>query len=208
MDSAFFGMAAALALGYLLGSISFAHLTARYIMHTDVEELSAGFAGASTVYRRLGARAGAITIIGDFSKSALAVFLAQRLVPNGGMLAGAAAVAGHNWPVFYGFKGGKGVAAAAGAILMMVPVAFAVALMLGAVAFYFTRNSLVTSAAVFVPVIPLAWILAYPTQSVAYTLALPGMVTIYTWLSGRHRPLGERWRKTFMRRRKTSAQDA
>ena len=200
MDSVF-TIAAAVLLGYVLGSFSFAHLTARYILHSEVADIGAGFAGASTMYRRAGVRAGAITIIGDFSKSAVAVVLAQKFIaPNVGMWAGAAAVAGHNWPMFYGFKGGRGVATAAGALLALVPLALAAALILGALAFYFTRNALITTAAVFVPVVPLAWALAYPAGAVAYTFALPGVVTVYTWLSGRKHPLGERWRKTSMRR--------
>lgn len=195
------GGLAAIILGYFLGSLSFAHLTARYFGRAGAEELRHGGAGASTMYRILGPRAGVLVAVGDFSKSALAVVLAQKLVsPHMGMLAGAAAVAGHNWPVFYGFRGGRGAAAAAGALLALVPLALAAGLAVATVTFLLTRNVLVASVALFLPAVPLAWALAYPVLAVVYTALLPGTVAAYTWLAGRHVSPGERWRTTFMRR--------
>lgn len=194
------GVTVAVLLGYLLGSVSFAHVIARRATRGEVEELRYGGAGASTMYRVLGARAGVLVVLGDFAKSALAVTLAQKLVsPQAGMLAGAAAVAGHNWPIFHGFHGGRGAAAAAGALLALVPLALGLGLVVAAVAFIATRNMFITTTALFLPAVTLAWALAYPTWSVAYSVALPGVVVVYTWLAGRRVPLRERFHRTSVR---------
>ncbi len=119
--------------------------------------------------------------------------------PQLGMIAGIAAVVGNNWPVFYGFKGGRGVAAAAGAVTALVPLALGLSLAPALVAFVLTRNVGIASLALFGIATTLTWALAYPVNSLAYAGMLPFSVALYTLGSRRRVPLLDRWRTTFLR---------
>ena len=110
----------AVLLGYLIGSLPFGFIFGK-MKGIDVRTLGSGRTGGTNVYRALGARIGLLTGVLDFFKGAVAVLLARRLFGDemAAALAGAAAVAGHNWSVFLGFKGGAGGSTAAGALLML-----------------------------------------------------------------------------------------
>jgi glycerol-3-phosphate acyltransferase PlsY len=121
-------MLAALMLGvaYLLGSIPTAVIAGRLLKGIDIRKLGSGNAGATNTARVLGFRAGLIVAIIDLAKGLLAVLLVSRIVPLQGsfgpVLCGAAAVTGHVFPVFAGFRGGKGAATAAGAGIALFPI--------------------------------------------------------------------------------------
>ncbi|HKC23590.1 MAG TPA: glycerol-3-phosphate 1-O-acyltransferase PlsY [Thermoanaerobaculia bacterium] len=113
---------------YGLGSLSFATILVRLFRGVDVRELGSGNAGATNVLRTSGGRLAAATMALDVGKGALAVLL-MRLVtfdPRWEGLAAVAAVLGHVFPVFFGFRGGKGVATALGAFLVISPAAIAI----------------------------------------------------------------------------------
>ncbi|MHB1390152.1 MAG: glycerol-3-phosphate 1-O-acyltransferase PlsY [Thermoleophilia bacterium] len=117
---------------YLLGSIPFALLVGRGLFHVDVRGSGSGNVGATNVFRVLGAKAGTLVFIGDMAKGFLPVFLAGRLIEADSValvsvLVAAAAIAGHTWPVFLNFRGGKGVATGGGAILALMPLLFLLA---------------------------------------------------------------------------------
>jgi glycerol-3-phosphate acyltransferase PlsY len=124
---------AAGALGYTLGSISFAILVTRWIAGIDVRSVGSGHAGGTNVMRAAGWGAGILVAALDFGKGYLAVWLAQRL---GGVglttaVAAGAVVIGHCWPIFAGFRGGMGVGCGAGALLVIWPLGFVLAAGLG-----------------------------------------------------------------------------
>jgi acyl phosphate:glycerol-3-phosphate acyltransferase len=121
-----------LAGAYLTGSIPFSFLVARLFGVRDVRAVGSGNVGATNVMRSAGRSAGILAFLLDASKGALAAFVVQRLEGSGSVLpplAGAAAVLGHMYPVWLGFRGGKGVATGAGAFLPLAPVATAVGLL-------------------------------------------------------------------------------
>ena len=97
--------------GYLLGNISMGIIiSGRY--HMDIREHGSGNAGTTNVLRTLGWLPSALTLVGDALKSFAASMLGQWLAGAPGLLLGGfMAVVGHNWPVFNGFRGGKGMAA-------------------------------------------------------------------------------------------------
>jgi glycerol-3-phosphate acyltransferase PlsY len=113
---------------YLLGSISFAVLVSRLMGLPDPRSYGSKNPGATNVLRSGSRLAAALTLVGDTGKGALAVGLAALYtgeVPVAGYdapMAGALALLGHVYPVFHGFKGGKGVATAAGVLLAIHPV--------------------------------------------------------------------------------------
>jgi glycerol-3-phosphate acyltransferase PlsY len=122
---------ALLALAYLAGSIPFSFLVARGFGVRDVRQVGSGNVGATNVMRSAGRAAGALAFLLDAFKGALAAWVAARLEPAGSVvpaLAAVTAVLGHMYPVWLGFRGGKGVATGAGAFLPLQPLATAAAL--------------------------------------------------------------------------------
>ena len=111
---------------YLLGSIPFGLLFARLFSGPDVRAAGSGNIGAANVARVVGKSAGILTLIFDAGKGSAAVWLAARYSEENAawmMIAGIAALAGHCFPVWLKFRGGKGVATAAGVFLILSPLA-------------------------------------------------------------------------------------
>jgi glycerol-3-phosphate acyltransferase PlsY len=115
-----------LATAYLLGSIPTAVIAGRLLAGIDIRTRGSGNAGATNTARILGFRAGLIVAIVDLAKGLAAVLLVSRIatLPGsvGPVLCGLAAVGGHIFPVFAGFRGGKGVATSAGAAIALFPI--------------------------------------------------------------------------------------
>ena len=126
---------------YLLGSLSFATMLVRLFRGVDVRELGSGNAGATNVLRTSGRPLAAATMALDVAKGAVAVLLMGLVTfdPRWTGLAAVAAVLGHMFPVFFGFRGGKGVATAIGAFLVLGPLAVAIVLAVFALVVGLTR---------------------------------------------------------------------
>jgi glycerol-3-phosphate acyltransferase PlsY len=114
-------------IGYLLGAIPFGVIIGKMTRGIDVREYGSGSMGMTNVMRTVGARAGLIVLILDLLKGCGAVALAwaifysanHDMVHWGQMAGGVAAVVGHSWPVYIGFRGGRGISTAFGAILVL-----------------------------------------------------------------------------------------
>jgi glycerol-3-phosphate acyltransferase PlsY len=110
------------AAAYLLGSIPFGYLIARFAGGGDIRRAGSGNIGAANVSRVVGTGAGVLTLLLDAGKGLAAAWLALRLI-HGHIgwvaLAGLAAVVGHLFPVWLGFRGGRGVATAAGVFVLI-----------------------------------------------------------------------------------------
>jgi len=142
---------------YLLGSVSFAVIVSRALGLADPRTYGSKNPGATNVLRSGSKLAAVLTLVGDALKGWLAVWLVERFGPLFGVggwgiaLAGVAVFLGHLFPVFFGFKGGKGVATAAGVIVAFNPwLALATGLTWLIIAFFFRYSSLASlTAAVF-----------------------------------------------------------
>jgi glycerol-3-phosphate acyltransferase PlsY len=110
---------------YLIGSIPFGYLIVRGKIGADIRETGSGGTGATNVSRRAGKVAGLITLMLDALKGAAAVFIAARLTHSDWLIdaSAIAVLVGHIFPVWLGFRGGKGVATGAGVFLVLAPVA-------------------------------------------------------------------------------------
>jgi glycerol-3-phosphate acyltransferase PlsY len=118
---------------YLLGSIPFGLLLAKLFGGRDVRKAGSGNIGATNVARVAGPLAGILTLVFDTAKGAAAVWFAGRVTNESAtwmMIAACAVLAGHCFPVWLRFRGGKGVATALGAFLALCPLAAASALLL------------------------------------------------------------------------------
>lgn len=112
----------ALVLGYLLGSIPFAHIIARKVGNITLSDVGSRNVGTRNLSRSVGQGWGVLGAVLDFSKGVAAMALGQMLAGGSPawLLAGTAAVAGHNWPVWLRGRGGKGLATALGAAAWLV----------------------------------------------------------------------------------------
>ena len=114
-------------IGYLLGSINTAVLISRAFYHEDVRTKGSGNAGSTNMMRNYGRGASIATLVGDMLKTVISVGIGAFLAAEPGMyIAGLASIIGHVYPVFFGFRGGKGVASMAALILCTEPVAFVI----------------------------------------------------------------------------------
>ncbi len=112
-------------IAYLIGSLSFAVIVSRGLKMADPRTYGSNNPGATNVLRSGNKMAAALTLLGDGAKGWLAVFLASLFAPSYGLderaiaLVGIMVLIGHMWPIFFGFKGGKGVATALGVLLAL-----------------------------------------------------------------------------------------
>ena len=124
----------------------------------DIRKYGSKSTGTTNVIRVMGFKMGLMTFIGDFIKAVIAVLLGMMIGGrDGGLIAGLFSVIGHNWPVFYGFKGGKGIACSTAVLLLNVPLEGAISAAIAISVIYLSRYvslgslSLLFSAAVILP---------------------------------------------------------
>ena len=139
---------AVVAFGYLAGSIPFAFLLARR-RGVDLRRAGSGNVGAANVLRTSGVPDAVIAFVLDAAKGAVAVLVAQRLSaePATPVAGGLASIIGHIYPVWLGFRGGKGVATAGGVFVVLTPAALGIAAAVFALAIWVTRYISVGSMA-------------------------------------------------------------
>jgi glycerol-3-phosphate acyltransferase PlsY len=173
-----------IAAAYLLGSIPFGIVLTRLFGAGDLRRIGSGNIGATNVLRTGRKGLAAATLLLDGAKGAVAVLLARHVLPelgqDGAMIAGAAAMIGHCYPVWLHFRGGKGVATLLGVALALawpIGLVFA-AVWLGTVLLARISSLGGMAGAVAAPVAALA--LGYPT----YAVGLAGLAVIVLW---RHR---------------------
>lgn len=188
---------------YLLGSVSWSYIFIRQILETDVRRLGSGNAGATNVMRVCGPWTGLVVLLLDILKGAGAVFVAWACGASAPMMSAAAlaAILGHVFPVYHAFRGGKGVATATGAfiVLALLPALAAIAVFSAVVAAtrYVSLGSIV--AVVLYPALVAAE--AWLDPAGAFPLGLVASATAAAWLIiYKHRDnlrrlrLGEEWK--------------
>ena len=157
------GFIVVILLGYLIGSIPFGVIVGRLTRGIDVRDYGSGSMGMTNVIRTVGARAGALVFLADMAKGAVAVALAWLIFPSdmvawGQVAGGAAAVIGHSWPVYIGFRGGRGVTTGFGALLVISwPVgliSFAVFLAVVGLSRYMSLGSMLAGLGMLLAMIP------------------------------------------------------
>ena len=208
---------AVIVVGYLVGSIPSGVLVSKLISKVDIREYGSGKIGATNVLRTAGTKAAAFVLFLDILKGALAVVFAGLIVGRNYLvigddfglgllvaqvLAALAAIAGHNWSIFLGFKGGRGVATFFGGLVALCPVA---ALFGGEVFIigagltrFASLGSIAGVVGTYSILIPLTIFNGFPLEYLIY--ALIGTVVIVIMhrenitrlLSGKERRLGEK----------------
>ena len=157
----------AIVVAYLLGSIPFAFLAGR-ANGVDLRTVGSGNLGAANVFRNLGRRWGIAVMVADIGKGVVAVVIARLITDDPWpAIAAGAAMAGHVFPVWLRFKGGKGVAVGGGAMIGLVPLAALILLGIWS-GRPSTRYSSLASITAAVAATPLTIAMGYPWSSVAF----------------------------------------
>jgi len=165
-------------LGYLLGSIPNVYIMVKLFTGKDVRKIGSGNVGGLNAMRNVSLPVGLLGGLLDVAKGVLAVFLAQKLglheiVP---LLTGIAAVAGHNWPLYLNFTGGKGVGTAVGVMSMIKPMVLIPCLIGGVLIALILRESSIGAVAGFLVGTIYLW---YTTKSI-YSLIFGLILTLFT----------------------------
>jgi glycerol-3-phosphate acyltransferase PlsY len=161
-------------IGYLLGSIPMAYIVWRVSRGIDIRRVGSGNMGGANVIREIGTGEGVFVGLFDIAKGAGAILIAQALNLSELWIFGAgfAALVGHNFPVFTGFRGGRGSATVIGIFLVLAPTAALVALAVVAIPFFATRKF---AGAIIIgfALLPLfVWLLEGLLSLVCYALAI------------------------------------
>jgi glycerol-3-phosphate acyltransferase PlsY len=167
-----------IAASYLIGSIPFALLLARRWGAADLRRIGSGNLGAANVLRASGLTAGVLVAALDIAKGAVSVVLAQRLgrAGAGPAAAGVAAIVGHVYPVWLGFRGGKGVATACGVFTVLTPLAVPPARAVFLASVWVTKYISGGSVLASVVLPPAAYVTGSPGPVVAAAVAASALI--------------------------------
>lgn len=175
-------MALTAVMGYLLGSIN-TSIVVSLSMGTDIRKHGSGNAGATNALRELGKKAAVFVLVGDMLKAVAAIFIARAAMMYFGSIpldyiAALACVLGHNYPIYFGFRGGKGILTSFTAILILdyriALIAFAVFLILFIITKYVSLGSII--AALTLPIA--AWFMANDDYIFWFSVCV-GLLAIY-----------------------------
>ena len=164
--------------GYLLGSIPFAYLLARRHRGIDLRLAGSGNVGAANLLRTTTKKIGVSAMALDVCKGIASVLLARQIDPGatGPAVAGIAAVLGHIYPVWLGFRGGKGVATTCGVFSILAPQATAIATVIFLVLVWWTRYISLGSVAGTVILAPLAYVMGGSDVTVIAAIIVAAIV--------------------------------
>lgn len=189
-------------IAYFLGNISASYMVAKYLKGIDIRKYGSGNAGATNVFRTLGVKAGLLAFLGDALKGVIAVVLGQLIGgENGQVAAGIFVVAGHNWPVLLGFKGGKGIATTIGVMIAINPLMVAAIVPIGIVVIIITKYVSLASILGMMIFPLLMLITGQPRNLVIFSFLLSAMAiyrhksNIVKLLNGTESKLGEKAKK-------------
>ena len=196
--------AALVLLAYLVGSVPMAYMAGRISRRIDIRRFGSGNAGASNVWVQVGRRIGlAVGLFDVLVKGSLPTYVAWEFgtSPWVAAAAGLAAVAGHNWSVFLGLTGGRGVAVAMGVMLVLAWEELLAAILVAGLGWLITRSSAlwVGVALMLTPALSVAF--GNPPHVTALCMGLVLVLAAKRVLSNREeRPQDESWSRAFLHR--------
>ena len=193
-------------IAYCLGSISTGLLVAKIANGPDLRSVGSKNTGASNVLRTMGWKYGLITFFGDYLKAIAACWIGAALTESylGAPLCGLLVILGHNWPVFFGFRGGKGVASSCGVMIFCFPVpaliGYAAAIALIAITRYISVGSM--SMLTLYAILVICWKAAGDPWIIAWAVVLAALcilrhrTNIQRLIQGRENKFGQKVPKT------------
>ena len=189
---------------YVVGSVPTAYLVVRLVRGEDIRNVGSHNVGALNAYKRIGAWAGLTVLLVDTAKGVLAVAAPRLLGLDDWVLfiTTPLVVAGHNWPVFLNFRGGKGAAAIFGISLVIVPWLTVITVGPSILVMLLLRNVVLGAALGFIMLNTLLWVTGQGAQQVGLCLVLTVLVTGTYVLNVREHIISSikarRWRQLFL----------
>jgi glycerol-3-phosphate acyltransferase PlsY len=176
---------------YFLGSLPTSYLLGRFKARRDIRSMGDENAGAANAFRELGARIGVVVGIVDAIKGSAVILIAQTAGMSQPivLLAGVAAVVGHNWPIFLGFRGGRGVSTTLGILFVLVSIPMLVLAIPTTLILVWRRNVTPTMAFLFITLPLIDWAFKVEPILIGYGVALPALVGITTFFRTRPKAL-------------------
>jgi len=176
-------------LSYLIGSIPTAYIAGRLLKRGDIRRMGDCNVGAQNAFRQLGSVTGIAVGLIDAFKGVLVIGIAQvsGASPATVLLAGVAAVAGHNWPAWLGFRGGRGECTTIGILLVLLPQPVLISGSVALAVLLATHNVIRASAVLFIPLSLLSWWFGFSGFLVSYSIALPCLVGVTHFIRTRRK---------------------
>jgi glycerol-3-phosphate acyltransferase PlsY len=175
--------------GYLLGSFPSAYIAGRLVKGRDIRRVGGGNVGTLNTLREVGFVPGLLVFVADAAKGALAILVAKWLGVNEItiFIAGLASVAGHSWPVFLRFKGGRGGATGYGIFLALAPLAAAITFGVMLTIMILTSNARLSLTGGFIVQPVLIWALGGSLAVIVYSVMVPLILGTRMLVADRHK---------------------
>jgi len=157
---------------YLLGSIPFGYMVAKLFKKVDIRELGSGNIGATNVFRLLGPSLASIVLIGDIGKGILSIYLVRILGIDNLLIltiAGLAVICGHDWSLFLGFKGGKGIATTLGVVFAFNPIISILTVIVWGIVIILTRYASLSSIFAVISILVFTILLKQPYEYIMFS---------------------------------------
>jgi len=157
---------------YLLGSIPFGYIVGKLFKKIDIREFGSGNIGATNVLRILGPSLASFVVIGDIGKGILSIFLVRFFNIDNLLIftiAGLAVICGHDWSLFLGFKGGKGIATTFGVVFALNPIIAVLALIIWGIVLITTRYVSLSSIFAVISIFIFTILLKQPYEYIVFS---------------------------------------
>ncbi len=203
MDNDILYIVIAVVCAYLLGSLPFAYIIGRLVKGVDIRQVGTRNMGAMNAIYRVGLGWGILVLLLDMAKGALAVLVARwlGLSLTIQLIAGGISIIGHMFPVFLGFRGGKGGATAVGIFVCLMPGVLPFGAGIFAIVLAITRYPTLSYSLALLSAPFVAWLVYHSGELVLFSVVILLMVLArYTPRIIEMRATGGNWRRVFMRK--------
>ena len=160
---------------YFIGSVPFGYILGKLFKKVDIRKYGSGNIGASNALRILGLPLASLVIIGDVGKGILSIYLVKYLNIDSSLIlviAGLAVICGHNWSLFLGFKGGKGIATTFGVIFALNPVISILAVIVWVIILILTKYVSLSSICAVFSILVFTILLKQPYEYIGFSLII------------------------------------
>jgi len=157
---------------YILGSVPFGYIVGKLFKKVDIRELGSGNIGATNAFRILGPSLASLVIIGDVGKGILSIYLVKYLNIDSSLIlaiAGIAVICGHDWSLFLGFKGGKGIATTFGVVFAINPTISILALVVWGVVLVISKYSSLASICAMISIFVFTILFKQPYEYIGFS---------------------------------------
>jgi len=157
---------------YLLGSLPFGYIVGKLFKKIDIREFGSGNIGATNAFRILGPWLASLVVMGDIGKGILSIYLLKYLNIDSSLIltiAGLAVICGHDWSLFLGFKGGKGIATTFGVVFALNPIISILAVMVWGVVLIISRYASLSSICAIISIFVFTILFKQPYEYIGFS---------------------------------------